>query len=558
MQPFATHASLLPRLDLLITELLSETVFPLDFYYNRPKKVGIFRSSPSSLLSPKHLYTSTVTEWLLDQYSADWHESLSPSVNGTTPIMGTVAHHGFLFNHTSTNKITAGLCGHRHAVGFPVRNILKHSERSLCYPQNDLARRDSMPIPTQLAFTALICDAGDNVEDGLTMRSDLADLQFGENTISFSATITATPCGSKISISFPKKTRMTQNAECDYVNEITIAKWKLGSKNAKKRKVDSSFRTTVVTVPKLLQSMNLKHETTLCDIIGVTNLKSYSTNLKSIMCQSASRILFVDPYDSDLLNNNVRSIRLKSIHTNLNVQSGDVNITFSFFESRKLIHGDKFSTLEGQKATVINLTRKEDMPFVMDPAIPTIDVLMNVSATKRHTYGMFVSSLLRAAKCAKPEKFDLTLLMGDTSIGHHTNDIVARMLKDAEFLTKKQLFDGRTGEPMGYADIFLCAFIKYNQEPVKVIYFAPDGDYVARTHHADQNTKGRGRIGGTRRVQTDLHVCMLQGNLLVFERQCQICSESRLVIDIFTSIVSQSAASCFKTLGLHGIKVAPG
>ncbi|RWS20544.1 DNA-directed RNA polymerase subunit B-like protein [Leptotrombidium deliense] len=272
------------------------------------------------------------------------------------------------------------------------------------------------------------------------------------------------------------------------------------------------------------------------------------------MCQSASRILFIDPYDSGMLENNIRSIRLKQIQISYNAQTGEINMIFSFNEIRKLIHGDKFSTLEGQKATVINLTPREDMPFVMDTSIPSIDVLMNVSATKRHTYGMFASSLLRAAKCAKPEKFDLTLLMGDQSIGHHANGKIAQMLKDAEFMCKKRLFDGRTGLPMGFADIFLCAFIKYNQEPVKVIYFAPDGDYVARTYHADQNTKGRNRNGGTRRPQTDSFVDEQQGNSLEYGRQCQLCSESRLVHDIYTAIVSQSAASCFKTLGLHGIK----
>ncbi|RWS24104.1 hypothetical protein B4U80_13270 [Leptotrombidium deliense] len=451
MEEYVIHSAQLPRLDILITEMLKENTFPFEFYFNRSKRVGIFRSSKTSPLSAKQLFTSTTREWLIEQYQ---YTHLSATVNNSTPLMGVVAHHGSLLNHTSTNKITAGLCGHRHTVGHAAKS-LRNLERSLCYPQNDLSRRNSLPIATQLAFTALVCDAGDNVED------------------------------------------------------------------------------------------------------GITNLKSYSINLKSITCQSSSRLMFVEPYDTGLLESGARIIHLKSVHTTYISSNSEMNITFTFSENRKLIQGDKFSTIEGQKATVINLTRPEDMPFVMDPRIPAIDVLMNVSATKRHTYGMFVSSLIRAAKCAKPEKFDLTLLMGDESIGHHTNDRIAQMLKDAEFMMQKTICDGRTGEIMGEADIFLCSFIKYNQEPVRVAYYAPDGEYVQRSIHGDVFNKGRNRIGATKSSQFDKVMMINQGTNLDIGRQYQICSEPRLVHDRNTGRVSQTAASSIKTLAVHGIEMIP-
>ncbi|RWS22820.1 hypothetical protein B4U80_13483 [Leptotrombidium deliense] len=212
--------------------------------------------------------------------------------------------------------------------------------------------------------------------------------------------------------------------------------------------------------------------------------------------------------------------------------------------------GDKFSTLEGQKATVINLMNAEDMPFFMgSPELPPYpDVLLNISANKRQTLGMLLGGLLRTAKCSKPS-IDLTALYGDSSIQPH----LSALLEQAMFVQKQRLCNGMTGHVIGYADIFTIPFVRYEQDGLKTAYFTAGGEDVIRSEHGANIARGKNRLGGLKVSQTCIPAQVACGATECVAKQDQISAEAPLCHDFMTGCVTPCSSKAYKFLSMQEI-----
>ncbi|RWS26205.1 dna-directed rna polymerase i complex subunit rpa2-like protein [Leptotrombidium deliense] len=511
----------------------------LEFFYCYNTNVGIIRlsnNSPNTLLDAKHRLTPATREWLMLDY--EFTEILSPKCTNNFPLLGLTASQGFLVNHSSTNKTTSGLCGYRHACGLPIfcktsyhLSHIRHPHKGLLYPQNTLAgERDStVLVPSQLAFVVVCSDNADGVEDGLIISKSTVERGFGTTVHTFVATLTVTPCTRYVNISTMQQVSDSSKKSGSFVTRFSYDTSLQSITHKNKIRSSNSFieseyvnNTNNEEIIINLNKRELSEGIPLFDVHGVSKVRSFSINLRTHSVQSATRVCFHDAYDCGTYANSKRSRIIFAEKLHLTFSNGDIVITTFFSEFKHLFLGDKYSTLDGQKSTVIAIKAQEDMPFFMDQSIPNVDICINISANKRHTIGMFLASNIRASKCATPDSVKLQFLQGDASIAHHHiyNDCInsnieinyiSKLLESAEYLRELPLYSGKTGDSLQYADIFCINFVRYDQEGSKCAYYAADRNDVIRVPHGNTLVKGRGKHGAMKFGQTEMIMQLILG-----------------------------------------------
>ncbi|RWS24393.1 hypothetical protein B4U80_13230 [Leptotrombidium deliense] len=551
---------------------------PLEFFLSHEKGVGIIRlstSAPNTLLDAKYRLTPATREWLMREQFFNY--LLPPKRNNIVPLIGLTASSGFLVNHSSTNKTTSGLCGYRHACGLPLFcktaesiNQIRHPHKGLLYPQNNLAEEfgSAVLVPSQLAFVVVCSDNADGVEDGIIISKGAVERGFGSTKHTFVATLIVKPCKRLVYISIISSTEQQNNRgngnfRKQFCYDCSTENFSLNDSEIYKDTTSYLISASRKEITILLNKYHLEEGMPIFDVHGVSRVRSFSINLRTHSVQSATRVCFHDAYDcGTFTNTNKRSIFAEKIH--LTFSCGDIVVTTFFNELKQLFLGDKYSTLDGQKSTVVAIKSQEDMPFVMDANIPNIDICVNISANKRHTIGMFLASNIRALKCATPDDVKLKELQGDKSIAHHhvvhycvdennELDYISDLISKAQMLRELPLYNGKNGISLNFADLFCVNFVRYDQEGSKCAYYAGDRFDVVRIPHGNTLAKGRGKHGAMKFGQTETIMQLLLGASNEYPRLQMCTSESHFSHDNNTGKISQSAAQVLKALLIHNV-----
>ncbi|RWR98642.1 DNA-directed RNA polymerase subunit B-like protein, partial [Dinothrombium tinctorium] len=200
-------------------------------------------------------------------------------------------------------------------------------------------------------------------------------------------------------------------------------------------------------------------------------------------------------------------------------KKSDIVLNFIVSTTKLLDVGDKFSTADGQKATVVNVMPIEDMPFFSSSKNSRIpinpDIIINISSSKRQTLGLNISGAINMLKLEKPDEIDLNLFCGDKSIRHMK--LLQHLLKlclQHEIIACEKIYDGITGKiftddygnPI-HGDIYMIPYLRYEQQGNKVASYTK-GENISRTLQGGFVVKSRGKKGGLKIGQADQFVFM--------------------------------------------------
>ncbi|RWR99787.1 hypothetical protein B4U79_16972, partial [Dinothrombium tinctorium] len=531
------------RFDILITKILDSfgIVFPLDVYFNRLHKVGVISIFDCSPLCEKFNYTPLTRHWLLQEYHQYWKQKLSAEIDGNVPIFGVTANLLRFANHSATAKLTAGVFGVKHALSFPISckvNNFSSQYQALIYPQNHLVKY--MLHPFQLAVVCVASLSSCGVEDGLIVSKKARDLGFGM-TISqvptLSLNLTSFSC-EKIEIIFFNENNAREN---DYKKIFSFDKKDLE---------DPEFYAEIT-----INRKKIKNKFVLCDILGVENLMSFSLNLSAVHIGSSARIFYDNAYDLEEEKENMLSVSVEKAF--LFRKKSEIVLNFVLSSTKLLDLGDKFSTTDGQKATVVNVMPVEDMPFFSskNERIPTTpDIVINISSNKRQTLGLNIGGAVNMLKLEYPDEIDMSLFSGDKSVRHiNLLQYLLKLCLEKKIIATEKIFDGTTGklfaDSSGKAirgDIYLIPFLRYEQQGNKVASFTK-GESVQRTLHGGFVVKSRGKKGGLKIGQADQFVLISEGSIPSLMKQNQLKSEPILDSDRYTGMITQSACAAMKT-----------
>ncbi|RWS02711.1 DNA-directed RNA polymerase subunit B' [Dinothrombium tinctorium] len=566
------------RLDILISEIVKKcgNSLPIDFYYRRKERIGIIGIFEGLPLCEKFRFTPLTRECLLKEYSEYWSEKLSAKIDGNVPIFGVTSHLIRFANHSATAKLTAGVFGLKHALSLPITckvNNFSSQFQALAYPQNDLLK--CILHPFQLAVVCIASLSSDGVEDGIIVSKRARDLGFGM-TISqippLTLNITSMPTD-KIEFIFYNESKRFEkreyNEKCDNkTNENKYQKSEEKGNIFKKiEDNENDYYEKYVFYKKEFEKIDffaeievkrkiLECKSVICDILGVTNFMSFSLNLSAIHIGSSTRIFYDNPYD--LEEEDESSISLERVF--IFRKKNDIVVNFIVNTIKLLDIGDKYSTVDGQKATVVNVKSIEDMPFFSSknnriPLNP--DIVVNISSSKRQTLGLNIGGVMNMLKCEYPDEIDLMLFNGDKSVRHM--QLLQHLLKlclKHEIIGCEKIYDGTTGEIFrdenGNAisgDIYLIPFLRYEQQGNKVASYTK-GETIPRTLQGGFVVKSRGKKGGLKIGQADQFVLMSEGSIPSLFKQNQLKSEPTMNYDRYSGKITQSACAAMKTFDM--------